>query len=63
MLNREVEYESLQTAGRMFRGKVVLIEGMRAVVKHDRGVKYSVVFISRLRERPRTFAAHKGRVA
>lgn len=63
-INQEVEYESLRTPRKMFRGRVRLVQDDRAVVEHDTEPKWVTVELSRLTHKPRRIPiVHKGRTA
>lgn len=47
-INQTVKYESTKTAGRWFTGRVHLVEGDRAVIKHDTEPFYVTQPCSRL---------------
>lgn len=63
-INQTVKYESTRTAGRWFKGQVHLVDGDRAVIKHDTEPHYVTVVTQRLTVvPPKTITVHKGRTA
>lgn len=47
-MNQTVKYESTRTAGRWFTGRVHLVDGVHAVIKHDTEPYYVTVACPRL---------------